>query len=254
MREQTSGLGQPVTKRRTLAPGVGNYYQQPQFVPANPHRAGHYAGLHPDDQPLVEEDESYYVTRPHTSVRRYTDTPTRITQGNTRYNVTYGAPPMRQRTNTEDEEDRAVKRGLRFHWLVYVGFVLFIGILGWIGLTALGQWWQWQQDNWTYGNPRTYQTDAVVGHNDSNSSPSHFTAENLRGQIIVLELPGGDAAKGRSYTITSMPGNTGNPPVKVMFQDLNHDGKLDMLVEIGDTGSVFTVFLFNNGQQFVSKL
>ena len=140
------------------------------------------------------------------------------------------------------------------HWLIYVGIALFIMIAGWIAFTAFGQWWQGKQDDWTYGNPRTYQTDAVVGHNDSTSSPSHFIAENLHGQILVLELPGGDPSKGRSYTITSIPGNTGNPPVTVKFQDINHDGKLDLLVQIGDPGSEVSVFLFNNGSQFVSKV
>ncbi len=258
MKEQTSGLGQPITKRSTLVPpGQGNYYQPPQPPRSNPHRTGHYAGLHGEDDPqlyTLEEDDEYYVTRPHTSARRYTNAPTRITQGNTRYNVKHGVPPARQRTHPDEEEEQPGKRGLRLHWLVYVGFVFLIGIVGWAGFTALATWWQWQQDNWTYGNPRTYQTDAVVGHNDSTSSPSHFTAENLRGQIIVVELPGGDATKGRSYVITSIPGNTGNPPVRVLFQDINHDGKLDMLVEIGDPGSVITVFLFNNGSQFVSKV
>jgi hypothetical protein len=49
-------------------------------------------------------------------------------------------------------------------------------------------------------------------------------------------------------------GNEGNPPVKVSFQDLNADGKLDMIVTIGDPRSSFTVMLFNDGTQFVSKL
>jgi len=35
---------------------------------------------------------------------------------------------------------------------------------------------------------------------------------------------------------------------------LNADGKPDLLVHIGDPGNVFTVILFNNGTQFVSKL
>ena len=255
---QTKDGKQRLIQRGSLvSPGQGNYYQQ-----ANPHRAGYQAGLHREDMPAdhaVEEDEEYYLTRPHTSARRYIQ-PGPYTQGNVRYTVRYTAPPVRQkqrvplrRSSEEDVEDQHKQRA-RMHWLVYVGMVFVIGIVGWVGLTALGNWWQDKQDDWTYGNPRTYQTDAVVGHNDSPSSPSHFTAENLRGQIIVVELPGGDPSKGRSYVITSIPGNSGNPPVRVTFQDINHDGKLDMLVEIGDPGSVITVFLFNNGSQFVSKV
>lgn len=126
---------------------------------------------------------------------------------------------------------------------------------GFVALSALGSIWQGKLDDWTYGQTtRTYQTDAVVGHSDSPGNPTHIIALNLRGTIMVIELPGGDASKARSYTITTIPGNSGNPPVKVSFQDLNSDGKLDMLIQIGDPGSIVTIILFNNGQQFVSKL
>lgn len=128
-------------------------------------------------------------------------------------------------------------------------------ILGWIAFTVLGSWVQAKADDWTYGqNPRHYDIDAVVGHSDSSSSPTHFIGMNLRGTIMVIELPGGDASKARSYTITTVPGNDSYPPVRLSFQDINHDGKLDMLIQIGDPGSVVTIMLFNNGQQFVSKL
>jgi hypothetical protein len=254
MREQTSGLGQPVTKRRTLVPaGQGNYYQHP----------------HPreDDPQLytLEEDESYYVTRPQTSARRLTTISNVQTKQGVRVQHHCHDEPLIQRTSRQhqlplqrttgdDEEEQPIKRDRRVHWLVYVGIALFIGIVGWLGFTALGQWWQQQQDNWHFGNPRTYQTDAVVGHNDSNSTPSHFIAENLKGKIIVVGYPGGDPSKGRSYVITTIPDNQGNPPVKVKFQDLTGDGRLDMIVEIGDPGSTVSIFLFNNGQQFASKV
>ena len=49
----------------------------------------------------------------------------------------------------------------------------------------------------TYGQQRHFEIDAVVGHNDSAANPSHFTAENDNGQIIVIELPGGNVVKGK---------------------------------------------------------
>jgi len=131
---------------------------------------------------------------------------------------------------------------------------MIVILLGWYVVSSLGTWWQMHQDDTTYGNPRTYQTDAVVGHADSPTSPTHCIAVNLNGNIIVIELPGGDAGKARSYAITAIPGNQGNPPVKLVFQDINRDGKLDMVVQIGDPGQVVTVILFNNGTQFISKL
>jgi hypothetical protein len=56
------------------------------------------------------------------------------------------------------------------------------------------------------------------------------------------------------YQIETVPGNVGNPPVKLSFQDMNADGKPDLLVQIGDTNAVIYVTLFNNGSQFVSRL
>jgi len=233
MNEQRSGLG--------------------QRVPAKP-VARH---VFTEDYDL-EEEEEYYVTRPHTSTRRYDLLPEQvIRQGNRTYHVRHGSPPVPPRQHQYIEEDPNVWKGTRrrFHPLVWFGFFIFIMIIGWIAISALGNVWQSKQDDWQFGqHPRTYQTDAVVGHSDSSTSPSHFIALNLNGQIIIIELPGGNAAKARSYTITTVQGNEGNPPVKVNFQDLNADGKLDMIVTIGDPGSSFTVMLFNDGTQFVSKL
>ena len=127
-------------------------------------------------------------------------------------------------------------------------------IFGWIGLNSASSWWQGVQNDWKYGQLRHFEINAVVGHNDSSTSPSHFTAENNNGDIYVIELPSGDASKSIIYQITTVPENAGNPPVTLSFQDLNHDGKPDMIVIIGEPGNAITIFLFNNGQKFVSKL
>jgi hypothetical protein len=239
MNEQRSGLGQRIPARSSRV--VTNEYD-------------------------LEEDEAYYVTRPHTSARRYDLIQDQvIQQGNKRYHIRHGSPPAQSRQQyqqqprqrqeyVEEEEERRRSRRVHFHPLVFIGFFLFAMIGGYIALSAIGQGWQKQQDDWTYGQMRTYQTDAVVGHSDSSTNPSHFIALNLRGQIIIIELPGGNAAKARSYTVTTIQGNEGNPPVKVSFQDINADGKLDMIITIGDPGSSFTIMLFNDGTQFVSKL
>ncbi len=160
-------------------------------------------------------------------------------------------PPAPQ---TQDYEQEPVQQKRKRHWLVYVGLALLLMVLGGYGFNAFETWWQVKQDDMAYGNPRTYQTSAVVGHSDTNSSPTHFIALNLNGNIWVFELPGGNGAKARSYPITSIVGNSGNPPVKLIFQDINKDGKLDLIVQIGDPGQVITVLLFNNGTQFVNRL
>lgn len=202
-------------------------------------------------QPYADdfEDDDYDDTRSHTSAIRYNAPLSRY--GNA---VHYGPPPvLRKSRYTATSQPAPVQARRRVHWLVYVGLLFMIGIIGWLAFTIIGDWWQIKQDDWAYGMPRTYQTDAVVGHNDSTSNPSHFIAENLRGQIIVTEYPGGDVSKARAYTITTLPGDDSYPPVRVAFKDMNNDGKLDLLVQIGDPGSQIQVILYNNGSQFAAK-
>lgn len=279
--------GLKMIQRQTLVPkGEGNCYRPPQ-QPASPQRAGHHAGLHPEDAPYIIGNQRTHTGVPPTSRARRTqaptyydgvlpeeedidgdDYPTRMPTSTRRYN---GDPEGRSRvvpgrrrieTHYHDEqyesqpEDTAptYKRRFHVHWLLVVGIALMLMIAGWMAFSSFSMWWQVHQDDSTYGNPRTFQTDAVVGHADSSTSPSHFIAENLRGQIIIVEFPGGDASKARSYVVTTVPGNDSNPPVRLAFQDINRDGKLDMVILIGDPGSTVTIILFNNGSQFVSKL
>jgi hypothetical protein len=141
----------------------------------------------------------------------------------------------------------------KLHYLVFVGVGLLLMLAGYMAFSDLGTWWQNHQDDATYGNPRTFQIDAVVGHGDSNSNPSHFIALNLKGDIVVIEIPGGNVKNARSYPITTLPGNQGNPPARLVFQDFDHDGRIDMLVQIGDPPTTITYMLFNNGTQFIGK-
>jgi hypothetical protein len=222
---------------------------------------------HAEEEDDLEEDESYYTTRLPTSARWYPVSPEHMYQdGNTRYHVRYIDVPKRTSRQPqlpaaheiyEDEykrvpQDARVKA--RVHPLVWFGIFGIFLILGWIGLNFATSWYQGLQDDWTYGKQRHFEIDAVVGHADSQQHPSHFTAENNSGQIIVIELPGGDVSHARIYQIETVPGNAGNPPVKLAFADMNGDGKPDMIVQIGDGSSIIYLTLWNNGSQFVSKL
>jgi len=164
------------------------------------------------------------------------------------------APPS-ARLRVDDDQPRTTRPGRsrkagtgifqRFHWLVFVGLAMLIMIVGWIGLSALGTWWQTTQNDWQYGRPRTFQIDAVVGHHDSPQNPSHFIAMNLNRHIIIIEIPGGDASKSVIYSGPTLVGPGEDlTPVTLTFADVNHDGKLDMLVNI--QGSQL-VFLNENG-------
>jgi len=134
----------------------------------------------------------------------------------------------------------------RQHWLGYAGLALVVMLLGWIVLSALTSWWTVTQDDLHYGRPRTFQTDAVVGHNDSAASPSHFIALNLNRHIQVIEFPGGDSTKAKVYVgpILVGPGQDLSA-VTLTFKDVNGDGKPDLIINVQDS---HFVFINDNGQ------
>lgn len=131
-------------------------------------------------------------------------------------------------------------QGFNFHWLLFVGIAMVIMIIGWVAFNALGSWWQTTQDDWHYGRPRTFQTDAVVGHTDSAANPSHFIAVNLNRHVLIIELPGDDATKARIFNgpILIGPGQD-LAPVTLTFQDVNGDGLPDMIINVQDAHFVF---------------
>jgi hypothetical protein len=162
-------------------------------------------------------------------------------------------PGGRSRSTTGDVEESPrtsglliASRRLRLHWLVFAGIAMFVMILGWIAFNALSNWWQITQDDWHYGRPRTFQTNMVVGHNDSAANPSHFIAENLNRHVVIIEIPGGDTTKAKIYSGPMLIGPGQDlTPVTLTFKDVNGDGKLDMIVNVQDA---HFVFLNQNGQ------
>jgi hypothetical protein len=94
-------------------------------------------------------------------------------------------------------------------------------------------------DNWVYGTPRTYQTDAVVGHEGSSGTKSHFIALNNQGRVEVIEFPGNDAARARMYfgPLLSGPG-ADLVPVTLRFVP-DSAGQVDMLVQVQGTSMLF---------------
>jgi len=113
-------------------------------------------------------------------------------------------------------------------------------LLLWTLLTAGSGWWNDTLDFIHYGNPRTYQTDEVVGHNDSASHPSHFIALNLHGRIEIIEFPAGDGSHARIYLGPQIFGSGAEKvPVTLKFMDVNGDKKVDMLVFFQSSWIVF---------------
>jgi hypothetical protein len=103
--------------------------------------------------------------------------------------------------------------------------------------------WNWGTsiyNNLHYGMPRTTQIDAYVGH-EAGKTPSHFIAENLKGQILILEIPGGDTQHIRVIVGPQITGPDANQvPVLLSFTDQNKDHIPDMIVQFSSMEVQYT--------------
>jgi hypothetical protein len=129
-------------------------------------------------------------------------------------------------TASVSRRPRRAQRGWPIH--IVLG-MLFACLLLWMGQMVWG-WGQITIDDFRYGRPRTTQVDHVVGH-EKNKVPSHFIATNLRGQIYIVEIPGGSTSA--SYLLVGPhligPG-ADLAPVSMSFPGDPHQP--DLLVEV----------------------
>lgn len=124
-------------------------------------------------------------------------------------------------------------------WLLPVGLgmILMLSIVI-AGSVALG-WAQTSWDDLHYGRPRTFQMDGFVGH-ETGSTPSHFIAVNLQGQIEIIELPGGDATHARMYIGPRIYGPGADlVPVTLRFVASAQPHHPDMLILFQNTQVIF---------------
>lgn len=136
--------------------------------------------------------------------------------------------------------DRQGIAGFRTHPLLYLGLGMITMLLMWLILNACLNWTNNEINTLKYGYPRSYQTDAFVGHNESGGIPSHFIALNLHGHIEVIELPGGDASHAHIYVGPQLYGvNSDLAPVTLRFVDVNGDHKPDMILLFQSNHVVF---------------
>lgn len=127
---------------------------------------------------------------------------------------------------------------------VTLSVYLVTGILATMALylliSALVQWGQVTWDDLRYGRPRAMHITGFVGHDDTNGVPTHFIAMNLNRQVIVLEIPGGDASKTRSYPGPYLFGdNEELTPVQISLSDMDHDGLPDLLINVSNEQVIY---------------
>src|SRR6266702_1886628 len=242
MREQR-GINATTFKRRASLPPEEREYTTSR------HYIGSRSGMHPEDRPYITSNRSYHAPTTETyfdiddegeevSTRPPSRTSTR------RYDL---APYAREERRTE-ELPRQGK-----HPLFYIGICLVILVVFLTAYTLIPPAFQKWQDDRAYGYPRTYQTDANVGH----GGIEHFIAVNEHGTIEVLEIPNDPSKTNqpRMYIIVRLTNQGADlVPATLSFPDINGDGMPDMQVTVLDGSNPSVWVLFNTGTSFVSKL
>jgi hypothetical protein len=96
----------------------------------------------------------------------------------------------------------------------------------------IGYWGTELYNDIYYGMPRTTQVDAYVG-NEMGKTPSHFIAENVSGQVLIIEFPGGDAQRADVIIGPRILGpHADQIPVQLSFVDLNGNHLPDMVIHL----------------------
>src|SRR6266498_1988829 len=121
------------------------------------------------------------------------------------------------------------RQALASWWTTALTYLLLL-LLGYLLLTPVFTWGQRRLDDLRYGFPRATQLDGFVGHGEESGDPTHLMALNLRRQISILELPGGDPTKTRVLAGPYLVGADGSFVVPhLALEDVNGDGSADLL-------------------------
>jgi hypothetical protein len=211
----------------------------------------------------VEDDDALYDTRLPTSTRRYKSRPPVNHESGNAQATTQGTLIQRRRSSLSSRHTTSgiasdavapsriepKQRDRSFPLpAVLVGMVFTVVMI--LALSAFLSWWKVYQDDLHYGRPRTSQIDAVVGHNDSPSNPTHFIFINLNRHVQIIEIAGGDPAQSHIYPGPVLYGNGQDlSPVTGEVRDVNGDGKPDLIVHIQDQQFI----CLNNGSTFQAQ-
>ena len=121
----------------------------------------------------------------------------------------------------------------RFHIGFYVITLLLVAIAVYAIISmCLGQISVFA-DDLRYGRPRIDKIAAYVQHGEAAGRPTYLMAMNLNRQVTVVEIPGGDATKTRSFAGPYLFGaNEDLTPVTLSLRDMDGDGVPDLLVDV----------------------
>lgn len=128
----------------------------------------------------------------------------------------------------------------RFVSITYAAIWGLAALALFVLMSTVAHWGQTRLDDWRYGRPRTMHLDGFVGHEEEQGHPTHFIALNLQRQVVVLELPGGDAGKVRSLPGPYLFGAEEDlTPVTLALDDIDKDGYNDLLINVRNEQIVY---------------
>jgi hypothetical protein len=189
----------------------------------------------PTRKPLADDDnpDAWTIERTPNSAVRY---------ANPRRRETAHLPdPKKTRIIPQRQFDRTTL-------IIWLCIGLIVMIVGWWLLSWVANWWQGVQDDMKYGNPRTFQADQYMGLGDSPTHPDHFIALNLHGVIEVIQINPSDSKQDAVYVLTSVENES--IPASLSFRDTTGEGRMDVIVTIGDSNP-YTLVMLNNGKTLV---
>lgn len=139
------------------------------------------------------------------------------------------------RANTQPAKVRPVtlQPSISLHSFAYIATLLLALVAIYAVMGNVFGLVQTKIDDIRYGTPRTFQLDAVVGHENGSGLPTHLIAMNLNRQVVIMEIPGGNAAQIRTLTGPYLFGaNEDKTAVLMRLEDLNGDSAPDLIVSI----------------------
>lgn len=101
-------------------------------------------------------------------------------------------------------------------------------------------WGQLRVDDLRYGRPRTTHLSGSIGFGEAPGQPSHIMALNLDRQVMVIVLPGGNAAEAQYVPGPYLFGaNQDLTPVDLALHDIDKDGYNDLTISVRQESIVY---------------
>lgn len=123
--------------------------------------------------------------------------------------------------------------------LAYLATFFLAALAIYVLVGSVVRWGQVRLDDVRYGRPRTSHIEGFVGH-ETGGSATRLIGMNIDRQVVILELPGGDATQVRSLPGPYLFGADEDlTPVLLSLYDADGDGQDDLLINVRNEQIVY---------------